>query len=373
MRRKLLLAEDSVTMQKVFELALEQTGISVIAVDNGHDAIRLVEEIGPDLVVADVTLPGVDGFGVASAIRETWAGKNIPILILSGTMVPLDEERFKACGAQGVLYKPFECRELLEKVESLVRETPDVPEAAHSPEPPPKDEQWDFADVLDEAEGVVPEARAEEPGRTGEAVFPGFPLPAAPKDEPLALNEFDVSMEEIEEAPSVPPVPEIPPAETEEVPFRAAHIEGSVEEDAPRAVTNLLPEEEAVEEIEEIQDIQEFEELSAAAEPAAEPALSENPPPQTPADPAPADEAAALQAAMKEQFSARAEAIFRAVATEAVEKAMWEMMDRLSAEFSEKIRESVEAVAWEVIPATAEALIRDEIARIRSQAGKPSP
>jgi hypothetical protein len=60
------------------------------------------------------------------------------------------------------------------------------------------------------------------------------------------------------------------------------------------------------------------------------------------------------------------------VATEAVEKAMWELMDRLTAEFSEKVRESVEAVAWEVIPSTAEALIREEIARIRTQAGKPS-
>jgi hypothetical protein len=56
-----------------------------------------------------------------------------------------------------------------------------------------------------------------------------------------------------------------------------------------------------------------------------------------------------------------------------VEKAMWEMADRLAAEFSAKMRESVESVAWEVIPATAEALIREEIARIRTQAGKPSP
>jgi hypothetical protein len=61
------------------------------------------------------------------------------------------------------------------------------------------------------------------------------------------------------------------------------------------------------------------------------------------------------------------------VAAEAVEKVMWEMMDRLTAEFSAKVRESVEAVAWEVIPATAEALIREEIARIRQQAGKLSP
>ena len=78
-------------------------------------------------------------------------------------------------------------------------------------------------------------------------------------------------------------------------------------------------------------------------------------------------------AELREFFAGRAAEIFRTVASEAVEKVMWEMTDRLAAEFSAKLRESVEAVAWEVIPSTAEALIREEIARIRSQAGKPSP
>ena len=52
---------------------------------------------------------------------------------------------------------------------------------------------------------------------------------------------------------------------------------------------------------------------------------------------------------------------------------MWEMTDRLAAEFSAKLRESVEAVAWEVIPATAEALIREEIARIRGHGREAFP
>ncbi len=76
---------------------------------------------------------------------------------------------------------------------------------------------------------------------------------------------------------------------------------------------------------------------------------------------------------LREFFAGRAEEIFRTVASEAVEKVMWEMTDRLAAEFSAKLRESVDAVAWEVIPSTAEALIREEIGRIRAKAGKPSP
>jgi hypothetical protein len=77
-------------------------------------------------------------------------------------------------------------------------------------------------------------------------------------------------------------------------------------------------------------------------------------------------------AELREFFAGRAAEIFRTVASEAVEKVMWEMTDRLAAEFSAKLRESIEAVAWEVIPSTAEALIREEIARVRGQAGKPS-
>jgi carbon monoxide dehydrogenase subunit G len=79
------------------------------------------------------------------------------------------------------------------------------------------------------------------------------------------------------------------------------------------------------------------------------------------------------EAELREFFAGRAAEIFRTVASEAVEKVMWEMTDRLAAEFSAKLREAVETVAWEVIPSTAETLIREEIARIRRQAGKHSP
>ncbi|MGE5247409.1 MAG: response regulator [Verrucomicrobiota bacterium] len=370
MRKKLLLAEDSITMRKVFELALARSDVSLIAVDNGHDAIRLFEEIGPDLVIADVTLPGVDGYGVASAIRESRGGKAAPVLILAGAMTPVDEERFKACGAKGVLVKPFEYRELLEKVEGLTAEAAPVAEVPRSQEAPPADVRWDFADVLEEVEGVIPAGRAEEAGRTAETVSPGQFRAELPLDAPVALDEYDVSIDEIEEpAPeaTAAPAAAVPPEPAVEVPVQAAHIEGSLLEDAPPAITELsLPPEEP-EEIEEIEDLPE---IGTASE---EPGAAEPPVPPPSSGATAAGESEALTAALREQFAARADEIFRAVAAEVVEKAMWEMMDRLAAEVSERLRESVEAVAWEVIPATAETLIRDEIARIRTLTGKPSP
>jgi len=389
MPKKLLLAEDSLTIQKVFELAFAQSDVTITAVDNGDDAVRLAGEISPDLVVADVTLPGKNGYAVAAELRSMEKTRGIPVLILSGTLIPLDEQRFKASKASGVLFKPFETQELLEKVEGLFRKGEEVPAAGKAAESPPAGgEHWDFSDVLDEVE--------EEAGRTTSPSVapkrveghPGALLPGGPKPAGVSLDEFDVSIDEIE---------------------GKSHLEGSLVGDAPPAVTDLAPAFEPVEEIEEIEELEEVEyPVEAPAVPAEAarvrivPAAQEPPPvalpvPEPPApEPAPsivapepaavpaaavppsvavppADPDAALTAAIHERFAARADEIFRAAAAEAVEKVMWEMMDRLTAEFSAKVRESIEAVAWEVIPATAEALIREEIARIRQQAGKLSP
>jgi CheY-like chemotaxis protein len=390
MPKKLLLAEDSLTIQKVFELAFARTDVAITAVDNGEDAVRLAGEISPDVVVADVTLPGKNGYAVAAELRTMEKTRDIPVLILSGTLVPLDEQRLLASKASGVLFKPFDSQELLDKVEGLLRRSADAPAAGKTGEPQAGDEHWDFSDVLDEVEAEAGKGTAPAPDRPREEVLPGAILPGGAKSAGVSFNEFDVSIDEIEgrpapEAASVPSPPPVP----------ETHMEGSAMEDAPPAVTDLAPALEP-EEIEEILDVEELEDLAEAATagivaaapegapipasaqpttvvpPAPEPEPVETRFPPSPAAP-PAEASAELDAAIRERFSARADEIFRHVATEAVEKAMWEMMDRLTAEFAAKVRESVEAVAWEVIPATAEALIREEIARIRQQAGKLSP
>jgi len=390
MPKKLILAEDSLTIRKVFELALSRSDISITAVDNGEDAVRLAVEISPDLVVADLTLPGKNGFAVAAELRAMEKTKKIPVLILSGTLVPLDEARFKASGARGVLLKPFESRELLENIERLLREEMPAPESPKPHEAPAVDEHWDFSDVLDEVEAESGKSAAPTPAAR-EELLPGAILPGGPRSTP-AFNEFDVSIDEIEERArdfSAGPPPSVPAPEVE-------HIESGLPSDSPSPVTDLSP---ALDEVEEIEEIEHLEEVEvslpptdaistetpaslrilpvATTQPVAGkpvPTVEETvpPPPMSLIDapdagPRPGD------AELREFFAGRAEEIFRTVASEAVEKVMWEMTDRLAAEFSAKLRESVEAVAWEVIPSTAEALIREEIARIRGKAAKPSP
>ena len=385
MPKKLLLAEDSLTIRKVFELALSRSDIAITAVDNGEDAVRLAGEISPDLVVADLTLPGKNGFTVAAELRAMEKTEKIPVLILSGTLVPLDEARLKASGARGVLFKPFESRELLENIERILREGTAAPESRKPQEAPAVDERWDFSDVLDEVEAEAGKSAARE-GLLPGAILPGESRP------PPAFNEFDVSIDEIEGGArdfSAEPPPPAPTAKVE-------HMESDLPVDSPPPVTDLSPALDEVEEIEEIEHLDDVEVplppadavstetpaslriLSAAtAQPVAEepvPAVDE-PVPAPPASfIAPPDAGSRPgDAELREFFAGRAAEIFRTVASEAVEKVMWEMTDRLAAEFSAKLRESVEAVAWEVIPSTAEALIREEIARIRGRAGKPSP
>ncbi len=172
MPKKLLLAEDSLTIRKVFELALSRSDIAITAVDNGEDAVRLAGEIFPDLVVADLTLPGKNGFAIAAELRAMEKTEKIPVLILSGTLVPLDEARFKASGARGVLFKPFESRELLENIERLFREEAQVAESRKPQEVPAVDERWDFSDVMDEVEAEAGKSPATAPAAR-EGLLPG--------------------------------------------------------------------------------------------------------------------------------------------------------------------------------------------------------
>ncbi|NJD63511.1 MAG: response regulator [Deltaproteobacteria bacterium] len=349
MGKRILLAEDSLTIRKVFELTFAQSDVSLTVVDNGIDAIRLAEATVPDLVVADVTLPDKDGFQVAEELMTAEKTRSCPVLILSGTLVPFDEERFRKCGARGVLYKPFESQELIDKVNGMLRGTEGAGRKDKEEIPPAADEPWDFSDVLEEVEKESGKPPAAAEMKRTDDLLAGVSLIPPGAEKGMSLGEFDVSLEDLEE------------------PAAVAHIEGEPDTDAPEAITDLSKAVEAVEAIEELEDIEEFEEVKMLQ---ADASLPEKEPPPPPAEP-PA--AAALNSALREQFSARAGEIIERVTAEAVEKVLWEQMDRIVAEISGKIRETVETVAWEVIPQAAEALIREEISRIREKTEKKTP
>jgi CheY-like chemotaxis protein len=125
MRATLLLADDSVTIQRVTELTFANEDVRVATVSDGQAALSLIDSEQPDIVLADVSLPKVDGYGVASHIKQSPELKEIPVVLLTGAFEPIDDEKARECGCDSVLVKPFEPQQLIACVRELL--TPKTP------------------------------------------------------------------------------------------------------------------------------------------------------------------------------------------------------------------------------------------------------
>lgn len=120
-KRKLLLADDSITIQKVVNLTFADEGIEVISVGDGDSAMRKFDEFMPDLVMADVNMPGVNGYEICRIIKRTDETRNIPVILLVGSFEPFDENEARDAGADDFLTKPFQSiRQLVNKVTDLL-------------------------------------------------------------------------------------------------------------------------------------------------------------------------------------------------------------------------------------------------------------
>ena len=120
MPHKLLLADDSVTIQRVIELTFADEDVQVVAVGNGQAAIESVERDRPDIVLADVGMPERNGYEVAAFIKGNPATANIPVVLLTGAFEPVDEARARSVGCDGVLVKPFEPQIVISRVKDLL-------------------------------------------------------------------------------------------------------------------------------------------------------------------------------------------------------------------------------------------------------------
>jgi CheY-like chemotaxis protein len=129
-----LLADDSVTIQKVVNLTFADEGIEVFAVGDGIEAVDRLLEIAPDLVMADVNMPGINGYQVCERIRQHEKFKNTPVILLVGSFEPFDEQEAARVGASDYLTKPFQSiRQLVSKVSELLERSTQNAEAAPTP------------------------------------------------------------------------------------------------------------------------------------------------------------------------------------------------------------------------------------------------
>jgi CheY-like chemotaxis protein len=161
MPKNLLLADDSITIQKVVAITFANEDYKVTAVDNGEAAIAKARELKPDVILADVVMPRKNGYEVCEAVKNDPSLKHIPVLLLTGTFEAFDEARARGARADGHIAKPFESQALIGRVKELVEGKAPAPAAAGAAAPAARP-----------AAPAAPPAGARPPG-------PGMPPPGA--------------------------------------------------------------------------------------------------------------------------------------------------------------------------------------------------
>ena len=118
MSKKALVVEDDENIAELLRLYLEKDGFTVLVVDNGISAVSVFERFNPDLVILDVMLPALDGWGVCHEIRSI---SNVPIIFLTAKEETLDKVSGLEMGADDYLVKPFEAGELIARIHAVMR------------------------------------------------------------------------------------------------------------------------------------------------------------------------------------------------------------------------------------------------------------
>jgi DNA-binding response OmpR family regulator len=110
------IVDDDPDVRELVEYKLVQNGHEVLTATNGQDALRVVPEAKPALLLLDVMMPGLSGFEVLSQLRANDATRGLPIIILTAKAQDADAERGFALGANDYMLKPFSPRELLNRI-----------------------------------------------------------------------------------------------------------------------------------------------------------------------------------------------------------------------------------------------------------------
>lgn len=118
MRKTILVADDSATIRRVVELAFSESDVRVQSAASGREALERLRSDPPDLVLADVVMPGPSGYEICREVKRS--ARPVPVLLLAGTFEPFDADRARECGADGHIVKPFESSTLLQRVSELL-------------------------------------------------------------------------------------------------------------------------------------------------------------------------------------------------------------------------------------------------------------
>ena len=118
----ILVVDDSVTVRKVTSRFLERQGFNVAVAKDGIDAIEILQDMTPDMILLDIEMPRMDGFEVATQVRHNSRLKQIPIIMITSRTGEKHRERALEIGVNDYMGKPFQEKELLDKMQKLLGE-----------------------------------------------------------------------------------------------------------------------------------------------------------------------------------------------------------------------------------------------------------
>ena len=119
MPHKLLLVDDSVTIQRVVQLTFVDEDVEVVTVGDGSRVIDAIREETPDIVLVDVDMPHKNGYEVTAFVKSGPA-HDVPVILLTGAFNPVNEVQARKAGCDGILVKPFKPKQVIEKVRELL-------------------------------------------------------------------------------------------------------------------------------------------------------------------------------------------------------------------------------------------------------------
>jgi CheY-like chemotaxis protein len=378
MAHKLLLADDSVTIQRVIELTFADEDIDVTVVGDGQLAIERLDTDPPDIVLADVDMPKRDGYEVAAYVKSRPRLAHIPVVLLTGAFEPIDQARAAASGSSDVLAKPFEPQMVINRVKDLLGRKREPAGDDNNRFDGPHMEAPVFAPPL------APQSRqTARPDQGGTASSADRQATDAPQ--PISLDDYfdqlDAAFSNLH-SPAGAPIDSDPTSEWPAAAKPLAHQEEARHDKSIGAIT--------LEELDEAAFAPSSQSVTslgaapgapsagreAAGKPAAPPAPAAVAPlaPQAPVAPpvhaappiapvAAAPPAAARAANPFAELSAvKAEAAVRPPAPVVTEEMIEEIVSRVLQRLSDRV---VRETVAEIVSKTAERLVQEEIERIR--------
>jgi len=120
MKQSVLIIEDDLDNSQLMRLLLEVEDFEVLSAIDGEQGLKIAQQHQPDLIILDLDMPILDGWGVIEALKQVDQTKEIPIIVVTAHLMPHEREKVLAAGGSGYVSKPFKVRELVAEIKACL-------------------------------------------------------------------------------------------------------------------------------------------------------------------------------------------------------------------------------------------------------------